>query len=135
MTRHCIIKILTRTNVINNNNCLKWHYSLTLLLWGISLSIGANVNDLGIVLEIVGNVCGVLLGFLFPGLVILRVRTFANLKNECLESWFDVRGERSATTKWKKRMSTTFNFLFPMFMVVFGVVVFIAGIYTIFVVS
>lgn len=131
MARHCIIKILTRKEIITNNNYKIWHFLLTILLWIIALSIGASVDDLGIVLEIVGVVCGALLGFVFPSLVIMRVKTFRNLKNDCFSSWFDAGGEHSAIEKWKKRGKTTFNFIFPMFMALFGIVVFIAGTYTI----
>jgi sodium-coupled neutral amino acid transporter 11 len=51
----------------------KWtdaqHYTITLLLWGSSLSIALNVADLGAVLELTGGVAAVSIGFLLPALL------------------------------------------------------------------
>ena len=95
---------------------------VTLLLWSSSLAIGASITDLGVVLEIVGVLCGGTIGFILPGLVSLRIFGWNFLKNNMINSF----------KNGKNKCISTWNFIFPIFMIIFGVVVMFMGLITVF---
>lgn len=112
VSRHCVMELLESTNIIQLDPVLKakqYHfvlYFVTVVLWMVSLSVGATVDDLGIVLELNGSLSASMLGYILPGLVILKVNNL----------WVDRR------KKWRTR-----QFFIAMFTVVFGVVVMVMG--------
>ena len=116
VVRHCIFATLKRRDKITETNYNWYHYIITLLLWGSALTVGLFVDDLGIVLEIVGIIGGSLIGFIFPGSVILRVKGYNNLLNNISRS------------KGTDKMNSILEFILPLFIVVFGCLVFLLGI-------
>ena len=101
--RHCILEILEGLNWINSSKDNLPHVLCTLILWGSSLTIGASVTDLGIVLSFVGAFAASTLGFIMPGLIILKANP------ERMENKFSI------------------DFLMPVFLIVFGIAVMILG--------
>ena len=116
VVRHCIIAIFKRRDKINESNYNSYHYIVTILLWLIALIIGVSVNDLGIVLEIVGIVGASLIGFIFPGSVILRVKGYNNLLNNISRS------------NGMDKIRCIFELIIPIFIVIFGCLAFLLGI-------
>ena len=47
-------------------------YSVTVLLWGSSLAIGATVTDLDFVLALSGSLCGSALCYVLPAMVVIQ---------------------------------------------------------------
>ena len=80
MGRHCVMMLLESvgrrfdTEDIEKENCryLSHLYAVTIMLWGSTLLIGANMTDLGFVLSLSGCICSASLGFILPALVIIK---------------------------------------------------------------
>ena len=125
------MKCLKLRAAVNTRNENFYFYTITLLLWGTSLCIGAFIRDLGVVLEIVGVVCGAFIGFILPGLVSLRIFGWNSLKNKMIETY---KGTNSTGKKYscKEKYVAGWNFLFPIFMIFFGIVIMIMGLTEIF---
>merc|ERR1719242_1347093 len=87
VARFAILQILKRNGRISVQNQNVQFYAVTLGLWSTSLLIGAFLHDLGIVLELVGIVCGGTLGFVLPGLVSLRIHGWHHLKDALVDSY------------------------------------------------
>eukprot|EP01084_Bolivina_argentea_P004688 8898_1 len=131
VARYSILQSLKLRNVINAGNENKWFYFITILLWFSTLIIGAFIYDISVVLELVGVVCGATVGFILPGLVSLRVFGWHNLKNKMIQAYrgTDSRGKRYSC---KDKYIAGWNFLFPIFMMIFGLVIMIMGLTEIF---
>eukprot|EP01084_Bolivina_argentea_P232425 391741_1 len=84
VARHSLIQCLKLNKRINTSNENKWFYGITMGLWSVTLFIGAFITDVGLVLAIVGVVCGALIGFILPGLITLRVYGFHSLKSKMM---------------------------------------------------
>ena len=126
VARFSILQILQKNGRVTMQNQNIQFYGVTLLLWSTSLAIGAFINDLGIVLEFVGILCGGTIGFILPGVVSLRVNGWHRLKNAMVNSY---KQKKSCREKY----IAGWNFLFPIFMIVFGAVVMIMGLTEIFI--
>eukprot|EP01083_Nonionella_stella_P014511 40731_1 len=131
VARHSILQCVKLSNNINTQNENKWFYLITVILWSTSALIGAFVWDLGVVLEVVGVVCGASIGFIFPGLVSLRVFGWHALKHKMVQTYKANHG-RGKKYSCKDRTIAGWNFIFPIFMATFGVVIMIMGLTTIF---
>jgi len=68
-------------------------------------------------LELVGIVGGSFIGFLFPGLVILRVKGFNHLKEQI-----------SKTKGFYNKILSILELILPIFIIIFGILIFILGI-------
>ena len=125
------MKCLKLTERVNTRNENMYFYMITLLLWGSSLCIGAFIKDLGVVLEIVGVICGASIGFIFPGLVSLRIFGWNSLKNKMIESY---KGNSATGKKYscKEKYIAGWNFIFPIFMITFGAIIMIMGLTEVF---
>merc|ERR1719150_2512476 len=53
---------------------------LSLLLWIIAVSIGANISETGVILELTGAIGASLLAYVFPCLIHLRAHGFYKLR-------------------------------------------------------
>merc|ERR1719242_2720025 len=126
VARFAILQILKRNGRVTVENKNRWFCGVTLMLWSTSLVIGAFINNLGIVLELVGVLCGGTLGFVLPGMVSLRIFGWNHLKSAMVKSY---REKKSC----RERYIAGWNFIFPIFMIVFGVVVMIMGLTEIFI--
>ncbi len=127
VARYSVMQCLKKRRIVNGTNENKCFYFVTVILWLSTLIIGAFIWDIGVVLEIVGAVCGAIIGFVFVGLVSLRVFGWHSLKNKMIETYKN--GNRYTCTD---KYIAGWNFLFPIFMIGFGVVVMIMGLVEIF---
>ena len=132
VSRHSIMQCLKLNKTVNTRNENRFFYIITALLWGSSLLIGAFINDLGVVLEIVGVCCGAVVGFIFPGLVSLRIFGWNSLKNKMIESYKGTDSVTGRAYTCKEKYVAGWNFIFPIFMIVFGIVVAIMGLTEVF---
>lgn len=109
------------------------HYGVTIALWSTTLALGASISDVGVVLAFVGLFCSTSIGFIFPGMICLRVKGYYHLKEQMIKAFkndIEQDGNMSGNTfvsNFKFRMSAISEFLLPIFMIVFGVVVGIIG--------
>lgn len=126
VARLSVLQCLKKSQRVNAENENIWFYAITFILWTSSLLIGAFISDIGIVLEINGVVCGATVGFIFPGLVSLRVFGWHNLKNKMIDAF------KGNDKSCKAKYIAGWNFLFPIFMITFGAVVMIMGLTEVF---
>eukprot|EP00485_Elphidium_margaritaceum_P006399 CAMPEP_0202707038 /NCGR_PEP_ID=MMETSP1385-20130828/19392_1 /ASSEMBLY_ACC=CAM_ASM_000861 /TAXON_ID=933848 /ORGANISM="Elphidium margaritaceum" /LENGTH=469 /DNA_ID=CAMNT_0049365653 /DNA_START=34 /DNA_END=1440 /DNA_ORIENTATION=- len=126
VARYSVLQSLKLRGVIHSGNENIYFYTITFLLWSSSLLIGAFLSDLGVVLELIGVLCGAVVGFIFPGLVSLRVFGFHRLKEQMRSAYKD-RKDNGKLYTCKEKYIATWNLCFPMFMIVFGCVIMIMG--------
>lgn len=103
----------------------RYHYGLTLLLWGSSLCVGLLVDDLGFILELTGAFGASFLGYILPSMCYFKLFSFRGLLNKSIGAW------RQSSPHYKTTVSerlSAFNAFFPALgMLMFGVVAMIIG--------
>jgi len=114
VARHCVMMILesvfkrfdTKDIEQQSNLYLFYLYTVTLVLWGSSLLIGALSSDLGFVLSLNGSLSASTLGYILPAMVIIKTNSL----------W----AQRKVL--WKTR-----QFLVSFFMLIFGILALVLG--------
>lgn len=122
VARHCVLTLLFSENFNNYH-----FYTVTIVLWAVTVIVGITVEDLGIVFEIVGAVAASTLGFTFPALIFFMeadtppVDQFWNMINV----WR--KGSDVFKSSVKERFVYFTRFWAPLVMLVFGIMAMVYG--------
>lgn len=128
VARHALISMIQKYTGDPGHSDMVY-YGVTISLWLSSLIIALCLNDLGVVLEVTGDLSASALGFILPPLLLFREgpKNFQDHWDEFTGSW--TRGSKHYKENISDRITPTKDVLLPCFMVVLGIVCMTYGTY------
>lgn len=122
VARHCMLTLVYGDNFTNVH-----FYTVTVMLWGVSVIIGLVLDDLGVVLEVTGALTASMLGYIIPAVVFFIEADVTLTK----QFWDMVNVWRQQSdvfsTSLRERMNYFTRFWAPFSMFLFGLFAMVYG--------